>query len=307
MAKGPLVQLKLSADGLVEGASSLPTALVNHLWSHAIGITSREHFIFSIFRASPEEFVKVCVPPTVHVTCTHGISMCAHNAQFTRVQRILCLFAVFTTSLAVVALLFGHQAQTVQERVVTTVLAAFLMVPCRVLLPIGFRVANTLPPLSAWPRPGVSFIAHSLVAKRRRLSSRVAQAKVSYASRRHLAAEEPRGRDNRLSLVKQSSEESVEEIRDVSQLDTGSDPAVSRSTFGPMRARAGGECVSRLFCGDLTLQRVVAGLYCSLCSFAHKKHGLSYPFVTRVDSLRNLLVSCCGSHERGQRSSSDGD
>lgn len=158
------------------------------------------------------------------------------RVQFTRAQRILCLFAVFTTSLAVVALLFGHQDQSVQERVITTVLAAFLMIPCRVLLPIGFRFANTLPPLSAWPLPRLSSIGHTLLVQHRRLSLKVAQARMSQASRRHLLTVDPDARENRVSLAfaRQRSDDSIEEIHGESQLDgvTGYD----RAAFHPVQA-----------------------------------------------------------------------
>ena len=88
--------------------------------------------------------------------------------QYTRVQRVAVLCAVFLTSLAVVALLFGRRSSQLQGRLVAALLAACAMFPCRALLPMAFRAANTLPALPLWPRPSMAAIASMVLAKLRR-------------------------------------------------------------------------------------------------------------------------------------------
>lgn len=87
--------------------------------------------------------------------------------QYTRVQRVVVLCAVFLTSLAVVALLFGRRSSQLQGRLVAALLAACAMFPCRTLLPMAFRAANTLPALPLWPRPSMAAIASMVLAKLR--------------------------------------------------------------------------------------------------------------------------------------------
>ena len=88
--------------------------------------------------------------------------------QYTRVQRVAVLCAVFLTSLAVVALLFGRRSSQLQGRLVAALLAACAMFPCRALLPMAFRAANTLPALPLWPRPSMAAVASMVLAKLRR-------------------------------------------------------------------------------------------------------------------------------------------
>lgn len=125
---------------LSDGASSLPGALCRFLLNHTLGVIRKEHFLFSIFQAPPDELIK-----------------------FTRVQRVVCLAAVFVTSLAVVAFLYGQEPINIEDRVATTILAAVFMIPCRVLLPFVFRQANTLPALPRWPHRRMTSAVNTVV------------------------------------------------------------------------------------------------------------------------------------------------
>lgn len=142
------MKLYVFGDALSHGASSLPNALCVFLLNHTLGIIRKEHFLFSIFQAPPDELIK-----------------------FTRVQRVVCLAAVLVTSLAVVAFLYGQQPLNVEDRVVTTILAAFFMFPCRVMLPVIFRKANTLPALPRWPHLRLPNAVLTAVLKQRRGSN----------------------------------------------------------------------------------------------------------------------------------------
>lgn len=85
--------------------------------------------------------------------------------QFSRVQRIVSLATVFVTSMMIVAFLYGHHPENLEGRVITTVLAALVMMPCRVWLPALFGAANTLPPLNSWANVGVSAAAKRIMYK----------------------------------------------------------------------------------------------------------------------------------------------
>lgn len=135
-------------EGLSDGASSMPRALSRYLLSHTLQLIRKEHYLFSIFQAPPDELI-----------------------QFTRVQRVVSLAAVFVTSLAVVAFLFGQAPIDVEDRVLTTILAGVLMSPCRVLLPIVFRSANTLPPLPRWPLPRLHSVVYWALRGKKRQSA----------------------------------------------------------------------------------------------------------------------------------------
>lgn len=53
------VRLYIHSNAVNAGSCSVPKTLCANLWEHALGTISREHFIFSIFMAPPEELIRV--------------------------------------------------------------------------------------------------------------------------------------------------------------------------------------------------------------------------------------------------------
>ena len=90
--------------------------------------------------------------------CNHIVCVCVcvrvcRREQYTRTQRIVTLFAMFLTSLMVVAFLFGNtKSSTLVGSFMTTVFAGCLMIPGRLVIPRLFRASNAFPSLGRWGR-----------------------------------------------------------------------------------------------------------------------------------------------------------
>ena len=159
----------------------MPTVLYNNLWSHTLSTLKRDHFIVSIFRAPPEEFVKVrgisimhecarvVTPAANKMTYANDLNVrvCHHLSQFTRIQRIVVVASVFITSMTVVAMVYGNHPTSIQGNIATALFAAVFMIPCRVLLPRVFQAANAHPALPKWSKLS-SIVAMVMLKERKR-------------------------------------------------------------------------------------------------------------------------------------------
>jgi hypothetical protein len=82
----------------------------------------RNHVLFSVFKAPQDALLHLGVP-----------------------ERVMGLAAILFTSMCVSALVCGRRPDAVQSRVVTGMIAAACMVPCRLVIPKLYRSATQLP------------------------------------------------------------------------------------------------------------------------------------------------------------------
>jgi hypothetical protein len=104
--------------------SGMPGQIFRQVRCIFVDMVRRNHVLFSVFAAPQDALLHFGVP-----------------------ERVMVLAAILFTSMCVSAMVCGRRPDAVQSRVITGMLAAVCMVPCRLLLPLLYRSATQLP---AW-------------------------------------------------------------------------------------------------------------------------------------------------------------
>jgi hypothetical protein len=104
--------------------SGLPGQIFRQVSAIFVDMVRRNHVLFSVFAAPQDALLHLGVP-----------------------ERVMVLAAILFTSMCVSAMVCGRRPDAVQSRVITGLLAAVCMVPCRMLIPHLYRTATQLP---AW-------------------------------------------------------------------------------------------------------------------------------------------------------------
>jgi hypothetical protein len=113
-----------SSKSGARSVSGMPGQIFRQVRCIFVDMVRRNHVLFSVFSAPQDALLQLGVP-----------------------ERVMVLAAILFTSMCVSAMVCGRRPDAVQSRVITGMLAAVCMVPCRLLLPLLYRSATQLP---AW-------------------------------------------------------------------------------------------------------------------------------------------------------------